>query len=55
MKIIKENLEKFISLGGIIFSVIIIYFALTYEIKIDEQSETIKKVNEKSELPNLEK
>jgi len=55
MKIIKENLEKFISLGGIIFSVAIIYFALTYEIKKDTHSETKKSATEKVALPNLEK
>ena len=55
MKFIKENLEKVISLSGLIFSIVIIYFALTYEIKTDTHNETIKHTDEKIGLPNLEK
>ena len=55
MKTIKENSEKFISLGGIVVSVIIIFFALTYEIKTETHNETMKNTSEKIVAPSLEK
>lgn len=46
--------EKFISLGGLIVSIAIIMFALTYEIETDTKSEAVKSVNENT-ATNLNK
>ncbi|MCF6330540.1 MAG: hypothetical protein L3I99_03210 [Sulfurimonas sp.] len=55
MSFFKENSQKVISLGGIVVSVLIIYFALTYEIKVDTQSETSKHTDKEIESSTLEK
>ena len=48
MSILKENSEKVISLGGIIVSIAIIIFALTYEIETVAQDERVNSVNDKT-------
>ncbi len=54
MEFLKENSQKVISLGGIVVSVLIIYFALTYEIKVDTQSETPEHIGEEIVAPTPE-
>ena len=41
--------EKFISLGGILVSIVIIVFALTYDIDTQENTDTSNNVSEKIE------
>ena len=48
MSFIKENSEKVISLGGIIFSIIVIAFAFTYEIETVSHDERVNSVNERT-------
>lgn len=47
--------EKFISLGGIIVSIIIIIFAFTYDIDTKANDDANKQVNEKTGLSDLNK